>query len=648
MKKLLTALCLAATFSAPAQILFTYGKETVQADEFLRAFQKNNQGAVTEKALQEYLDLYIASRLKIREAKEQRYDTLPQLIADLANLRQQILPGFLNDKESMDQLMAEAFSRSQKDIRVAHIFIKKTETEGAAEQKKAQVLQALKQSDFATVAKQYSDDPGAKTNGGDLGWITVFSLPYELESLAYNTPVGQTSAAYQSKAGYHIFKTLGSRKARGRMKAAQILLAIPPNSTDATKARLKQRADSLYNRLQKGDDFGKLAIAFSNDVVSAASNGQMAEFGVGDFEPSFENAVFALAKDGAVSRPFETSHGYHIVKRLQLLPLSVKQEEESKEVLRRRIEQSDRIHFSKKALAQKVMKKAGFQKLPFPDAELWAYTDSVLSYQTPKTKVTLKQGTSLLKIGDHAATVNEWTTFAQGARYKADGSGAKPYPQVWDEFVEQTALNYYQDHLENFNEDFRRQIAEFADGNLFFEIMQRQVWTPAQSDSAALAAFFQKNKASYNWKESADAVLFYAPDEAKAKAFYNELRKNPSGWKALLANHSEQITADSNRFELAQIPKENQQVVKEGLLTSPVVNKGDNTVSFAYILRLHTKQEPRSFAEAKGLVISDYQNHLEKAWLETLRKKYPVTVNTNVWSEVVKKASSKQQVAISN
>ena len=91
MKKLLTALCLAAAFSAPAQTLFTYGKEKVSADDFLRAFQKNNQGAVTEKTLKEYLDLYIASRLKIKEAKAKGYDTLPQLVAALRAEREDLL-----------------------------------------------------------------------------------------------------------------------------------------------------------------------------------------------------------------------------------------------------------------------------------------------------------------------------------------------------------------------------------------------------------------------------------------------------------------------------------------------------------------------------------------------------------------------------
>ncbi|HEY1023492.1 MAG TPA: peptidylprolyl isomerase, partial [Flavisolibacter sp.] len=320
MKKLLTALSLAAAFSAPAQTLFTYGNEAVSAPEFLAAFRKNNQGPVTDKALKEYLDLYIASRLKIKEAKALRYDTLPQLAADLASLRQQIIPAYITDKESINRMTEEAFVRMQKDLRVAHIFIKLGEDSTASAKKKEAMENALRKGDFAAVAKTYSDDPNAKVNGGDLGWITAFSLPYELENLVYNTGVGKVSPVYQSRAGYHVFKVLESRKAMGRVKAAQILLAVPPNSNEATKAGLKRKADSLYKRLQAGDDFGKLATAFSNDMVSAASGGVMAEFGVGDYDPAFERAVLAL-KDGAFSKPFETAHGYHIVKRIKLDPV---------------------------------------------------------------------------------------------------------------------------------------------------------------------------------------------------------------------------------------------------------------------------------------------------------------------------------------
>ncbi len=641
MKNLLTALCLLATCCANAQTLFTYGKESVSADDFLRAFKKNNNGAKDQKALNEYLNLYIASRLKIEEAKEARFDTLPQLVSDLANLRQQILPGYLNDKESLNKLVTEAFSRSQKDLHIAHIFIAfgKADADAAAAGKKRDEVTAklAKGAKFDEVAKQYSDDPSAKNNGGDLGWLTVFSLPYQLENIVYTTPVGKTSAVYTSRAGYHIFKNLGERKAAGRLRVAQILLAFPPGIDDAGKAAIKKKADSLYAHLLAGDDFGRLATAYSNDVVSSASNGQMSEFGVGEYDPLFESAVFALTKDGSTTKPFTTSHGYHIVKRLKAAPVATKLDAATIEVLQRKIEGNDRIATTKNILAQKVVKQAGYKRLLDSNDELWAYTDSVLSYVHPKKPLSINNVTGLLKIGDRTASVKDWTNFAQTARYRPDGSGVKSYPALWEEFVQAKALEYYQDHLENFNEDFRKQITEFADGNLFFEIMQRNVWTPAQTDSIALLNYYQKHKNNYTWKQSADAVIFYAANEQAGNDFFKALHQQATSWRTALSNYSEQITADSSRFELSQIPKGAGDIVTAGVLTSPVINKADNTSSFAYVIALHTKEEPRNFTEAKGMVINDYQAELEKEWLVKLKKKYPVQVNESVWREVLRK-----------
>lgn len=123
MKKLITAFGLLISISLSAQTLFHYGDDSVSVKEFLRAYNKNKTNESSEKAFREYLDLYIASRLKIREAKERGYDTLPQMVSDLDNLRQQILPGYANDKEAVNRLVEEAYDRSQKDIHLAHIFI---------------------------------------------------------------------------------------------------------------------------------------------------------------------------------------------------------------------------------------------------------------------------------------------------------------------------------------------------------------------------------------------------------------------------------------------------------------------------------------------------------------------------------------------
>ncbi|SHF20950.1 peptidylprolyl isomerase [Flavisolibacter ginsengisoli] len=636
MKKLIAFALLWASFSASAQTLFHYGKDSVSVNEFLKAYQKNNTGVRTEKAFMEYLDLYIASRLKIAEARSKGYDTLPQIVSDLESLRQQILPSYLTDKESTQKLVREAFTRAQKEIHLAHIFIAAKGSDTLDALKTIAELQAelKKGKPFAELAQKYSDDPSAKTNGGDIGFITVFNLPYELENLAYTTPVGKVSKLYRSRAGYHIFKNLGERKAIGRMKAAEILLAFPPEANDSAKTAVKKLADSLYNRILKGDDFGKLAAQFSNDIVSAASNGQMQEFGTGDYDPVFEKTVFALSKDGDVTPPFTTPYGYHIVKRIGKIAIPSQPTATALAEMQAKVEQSDRINTTKSLLAKKIMKDARFKKAAFENTQLWAYSDSVFNHQSPKTALHLTNASVLFTVGKQNVTVNDWINYAQNFRFRADGSGIKPYAQVMDEFIDASALDYYQRHLEDYNEEFRQQINEFRDGNLFFEIMQREVWGPAQNDSAALVSYYNAHKNKYNWKQSADAVIFYANDLTSATELSTELKKDPAQWRTLVSERSEKIAADSSRFELEQLPNPSHLSLTPGTITAPLVNKSDNTASFAYILKYYPQAEPRNFADAKGLVITDYQAQLEKDWLDKLKKKYPVVMNQKALEEL--------------
>jgi peptidyl-prolyl cis-trans isomerase SurA len=628
MWKLLTAIVLLINFSVSAQTLFYYGNDSVSVNEFLRAYQKNNTGVKNEKAFRDYLDLFIASRLKIKEAKNLGLDTLPQMVADLENLRQQILPAYLNDKEGLAKLVDEAFVRSQKDIHLSHIFIGNTPGIPADElRSKANAAMAELNSgkDFAAVAVQYSNDPSAPVNGGNIGWITVFSLPYELENLAYSIEPGKTGMI-QSRAGYHIFKNLGERRDPGRIKAAQILLAFQPGETEQSKAVIKKQADSIYNRLIKGEDFAKLASEYSNDVISAAANGQMQEFGVGYYDPVFERQAYALTRDGAISKPFETAHGYHIVKRLSRVPLATTKTAKAMEALQAKVEQSDRINSIKNALANKIIQSHS-KKASFNEHELWAFSDSILNYKPAGMPLHLDYSTELIRFGNKSYMVSEWMNFIQGSRYKTDGTGVKPYTQLWNEFMNTSALDYYQFRLEDFNDEFRYQLEEFKEGNLFFEIMQQKVWSPAQNDSAALLNYYNQNRTKYNWNKSVDAVIFYSSDAAIAKTFITQLKKSPKNWNQLLSQFSEKISADSARFELHQIPNPTKIPLKAGTITSVLVNKSDNTASFAYIIRNYDKSAPRSFNEARGLVINDYQQQLEKNWMEELRKKYPVRVN---------------------
>ena len=121
----ITAIVLSCTLiSASSQTLFTYGDYKADAKDFLSAFNKNNQQQITNKnGAIKYLELYVNSRLKIREAYDRKYDTLPQIKSEIENLRSQIIENYLGNPEAMDRLSKEAFQRSLKDIHAAHIFI---------------------------------------------------------------------------------------------------------------------------------------------------------------------------------------------------------------------------------------------------------------------------------------------------------------------------------------------------------------------------------------------------------------------------------------------------------------------------------------------------------------------------------------------
>ncbi len=631
---------------ASAQTLFTYGPYKADAKDFLRAFNKNNTQVTGNKAqvMRDYLDLYVKSKLKVREAYERRYDTLLTIRTEVENLRAQIAEGFMTDPEIINRLQKEAFQRSLKHIRVAHIFIAFRNPAGvsdtmAAMKKKDQLLARLqKGEDFGKLASELSDDPTAKSNNGEIGFVTAFTLPYEFENALYATAPGKVSVPVRSKIGYHIFKNLEERKSPGKMKARQILLAFPPDATDKVKQQIALLADSLYKRLQAGDAFATLATTFSNDYISAVSGGLMPELSVGQYDPMFEKNLWALAKDGAISKPFQTSHGWHILKRESVKPpVTDPANKDYLQELQQKIIADSRWKASKEHIYKQVKEKAGLKILLNNDIAFRAYSDSLLD-RLPMQEAgrSLSATTPVFTIGTEVYDLAAWYNYAIVYRFRQDGTGAKPHDQVREEWLQHAMFEYYKKHLEEFNEEFKNQMAEFRDGNLFFEVMQQEVWTKAQADTAALLALYEKNKKQYTWQQSADVVIFFCSDPSIAQTIYDKVKANPADWRKITDQYSEKVLADSSRYEWNQVPNLNKQVPKAGMMTAPVVNQTDNTASFAYIFNAYPQLLQRTFNEAKGIVINDYQAILEKEWEEVLKKKYPVKLDEKVLAEIVK------------
>src|SRR5687767_7159182 len=125
MKKasLLSVLLLLIVFVAGAQTLLTYGDNAVTKEEFLNAFNKNSTTEKpSEKALREYLELYIRYKLKVKAAYDSKLDTAESQLAELKDFRAQIVESYMNDETAFQRLVKEAVERSKKDIRISHIY----------------------------------------------------------------------------------------------------------------------------------------------------------------------------------------------------------------------------------------------------------------------------------------------------------------------------------------------------------------------------------------------------------------------------------------------------------------------------------------------------------------------------------------------
>ena len=631
MKKTIAALLVLLTGVAHSQTLFSYGSNNVSKEEFLRAFNKNNTAATnTEKSYRDYLDLYIRFKLKVKAAYDAKLDTLPAQAAELQNFRNQIVEGFMNDESSVQLLVDEAFARSQQDLRIAHIYIPLNGADTAAAYQKA--MEAFNKiqagADFGAVAEAYSADPSVHNTKGDLGYITVFTLPYEFESIAYNTPVGKTARPYRSRIAYHIFKTVTARPAIGRMKAAQILIGFMPNATAAEVEKKKTVADSVYNALLKGASFKDMVARYSTDNISFQAGGLLPEFGTGRYSEAFENAAFGLAKDGDISQPVLTSFGYHIIQRIERLAVNTDKNNTAAIALLKQAVQADkRIGVAKQLLAQRIMKTAGYKTAVFNEKQLQLYADSLYAGKKPVQSAAFNDKTVLFSFPLQKITAADFGKYINSVKYSPELMRGKSTQALLQQYAETVATEYYRNRLENYNKEFASQLKEFKDGNLLFEIMQRQVWDKAAADSAGLKKYYAANKGKYWWEASADVILFTCSDSASAAKASNLFVKDPADWKMLAQNSDGTVQADSGRFELSQLPISVSNNVKTGVVTEPVKNSTDNITSFVYPIKIYRERMPRNFEDARGFVINDYQAFLENRWISILKKQYPVKVN---------------------
>lgn len=108
-------------------------------------------------------------------------------------------------------------------------------------------------------------------------------------------------------------------KVYGEVEAKHILI-IPSVSEDAEEDEIeeaekeaKKTAEEVIKKLEKGEDFAKLAKKYSQDTATATNGGDLGYFELDEMVDEFSNAVKELKTDEYTKEPVKTSYGYHII-----------------------------------------------------------------------------------------------------------------------------------------------------------------------------------------------------------------------------------------------------------------------------------------------------------------------------------------------
>ncbi len=630
------------------RVLFTVENDPVTVEEFSYIYSKTNgeQADFSEASLQEYLDLYVKFKLKVQRAKEMRLDTIAALQEELAGYRRQLADSYLIDRAIGDQLIQEAYEHMQQDADISHILF--SVRKGASPRDTLAIYQRAmeaynriqKGEDFADLAKELSEDRYSKEKGGRIGYTTALYPAglHQLEYAAFSQPVGEVSKPVRTGAGYHLLKVHERRAARGEIEVAHILVRVQNDADVAAKAKI----DSLYQVLQGGANFEQLARTASEDKRTANNNGYLGFFGISRYEKAFEDAAFALSDDNDYTRPVRTSLGWHIIKRISRKEIQPFQTEKAR--LEGKVRQDARFEEAKKALLVRIRTENNLEENSILlDRYIASLSDTFTTFRW-KAPAQLSEEVLFTLDGGYEVTLGELQTYYGKATrdrvtYAREGDKLSVALRLYGSFMDDQLLKYEESQLEKRYPEFRNLMREYEEGILLFEATKMEVWDKASQDSVGLAKFFEGIPGKYRWaprarttvyristnyKDQADAIRAYAADHTA-----QEVKTKFNAAEQIMVVTEEETYEKFRNTDLSEITWE------PGAMTDVIENQRSRSLKFFKIEEV-IPEGNKSLSEARGYVIADYQDQLEKQWVEDLRKSYEVKIDQKVFRSLVR------------
>lgn len=497
--------------------IFDINGSHVSTEEFTYNLNKNisnTDSAITRQDIDEYLDLYINFKLKVKEAEQKGLDTTESFIKEFTKYKDQLTESYLKDDSVILKLVREAYDRMHHEINVSHIIIRiqnqndPVDTLQAFERISLIHNQLISGSDFQELAIANSQDPSVKTNKGNLGYFTALQMVYPFETMAYNTPVNHYSDPFKTRFGYHILKVNDIRPARGKVQVAHIMLRFRSNSSPGDSLVIEDRIYQIYNSLKDGENWDNLCKKFSEDSNTKNQGGLLQPFETGRVVPSFSEAAFSLKSPGDISEPVLTPYGWHIIKLVQKIP--VKSYSEIKNELTEKVKRDSRSELTHTYLIKKLKMENNFRMDKDVYDNCLAMADSNLiegKWTYDSTNILLKE--NIFSIQDSSYSVNNLYKYILSKQLKNNNIDPMIYMrQLTNNYIDERLIEYEKSHLAEKYYDYKMLVREYREGILLFDLMDKEVWNKAIIDTIGLEQYFGRNSENYKWGNRLDAMIF--------------------------------------------------------------------------------------------------------------------------------------------
>lgn len=665
--------CVVALFQLGAiaqsdnDVVIEVAGEKILKEDFVRMFKKNSpsKGAsFSQEELDEYLELFINYKMKLAQARELGLDTLKSYLDETKQYRQQLVAPYLNDATVSKQLIEEAYERTKEIVSASHILINipanATPKDTLAAYNKAMKIRKriIEGEDFATLAKEFSDDPSAKDRtdektkvtipgtGGALGYFTSMSMIYPFETACYSMNVGEVSMPIRTRFGYHIIKLFDRVPAFcSTMDIAHIWVSFDKHGETEAESLINK----AWNELSNDSSFVAVAKKYSNDVYSVNNGGVLNKQTISSL-PSEYIAMLKNMKPMETSKPFRSSIGWHIVRPLKFRPIPTF--EEQKANIENRISKDERSFETIESFAEKAKKEYGFQESKELLSEVVKIVNDSIFAGTWKMPTDFNNQEELFRIGDYSFTVLDFVKKIEEFQSKQTPSYIPEYiGKIYDDVVLEQVVKYADSKLESKYPDLKATIDEFRDGVLIFSITDRMVWNKSLLDTIGLQEYFTANRAKYNWEPRVGATLWSIDSDekpAKIEKLLNKYIRKGLSNEEIKEKLAKKLKIEEGKdekivYKWKKYEKGDNKII-DSLLWSDASQKsgtlkyysdaGKEKRKIFVLLNDWVDIEPKELSDCKGLVTSDYQLFLEKQWIEDLRNKYDYKVNQQVYKSI--------------